>query len=79
MKDLFSNSGKYVPSFFMMKIDSEHFGNDMTDKELSLFVHEYVHFLQSFTTIKGLEKLLQPFQFQTEGDAVFRAVDKVRR
>ena len=61
MKDLFSNSGKYVPSFFMMKIDSEHFGNDMTDKELSLFVHEYVHFLQSFTTIKGLEKLTSDY------------------
>lgn len=61
MKDLFSNSGKYVPSFFMMNIDSEHFGNEMTDKELSLFVHEYVHFLQSFTTVKGLEKLTSDY------------------
>lgn len=61
MKDLLSNSGRYVPSFFMMKIDSEHFGNDMTDKELSLFVHEYIHFLQSFTTIKGLEKLTSDY------------------
>lgn len=61
MKDLLSNSGRYVPSFFMMKIDSEHFGNDMTDKDLSLFVHEYVHFLQSFTTVKGLERLTSDF------------------
>jgi len=61
MKDLFSNSGKYVPSFFMMNIDSEHFGNEMTDRELSLFVHEYVHFLQSFTTTKGLERLTSDF------------------
>lgn len=61
MKDLFSNSGKYVPSFFMMNIDSEHFGNEMTDRELSLFVHEYVHFFQSFTTTKGLERLTSDF------------------
>lgn len=61
MKDLFSNSGSYVPSFFLMKIDSEHFGNEMSDRETSLFVHEYVHFLQSITTVKGLERLTSDF------------------
>ena len=61
MKDLFTNSGKYVPSFFMMKIDSEHFGNEMTDRETSFFVHEYVHFLQSITTVKGLERITSDF------------------
>ncbi len=61
MKDLFTNRGKYVPSFFMMKIDSEHFGNEMTDRETSLFVHEYVHFLQSITTVKGLERITSDF------------------
>lgn len=58
MKDLYShNTGMYIPSFFCMKIDSDSFGEEMIDRELSLFVHEYIHFLQNITTTCGIERL----------------------
>lgn len=62
MKDLFNRTcGIYIPSFFSMKIDSLSFGENMNDRELSLFVHEYIHFLQSFTTLHGLERINSDF------------------
>lgn len=62
MKDLYSRTkGLYIPSFFCMKIDSLSFGDNMTDREISLYVHEYIHFIQSFTTIHGLERINSDF------------------
>ena len=58
MKDLNKSTlGLYLPSFFCMKIEALTYGEDMTEREISLFIHEYVHFLQSFTTIYGLERI----------------------
>ena len=62
MKDLNKTIfGLYLPSFFCMKIDALKYGDNMTERELSLFIHEYVHFLQSFTTIYGLERINSDF------------------
>lgn len=62
MKDLNKSTfGLYITSFFCMKIDALTFGEGMSDRELSLFIHEYVHFLQSFTTIYGLERINSDF------------------
>lgn len=62
MKDLNKHTfGLYLPSFFTMKIEAMSYGSDMTERELSLFIHEYVHFLQSFTTIYGLERINSDF------------------
>lgn len=62
MKDLFNRTcGIYIPSFFSMKIDSLSFGENMTDRELSLFIHEYIHFLQNITTLHGLERMNSDF------------------
>ena len=62
MKDLNKSTfGLYLPSFFCMKINTSTYGEDMTDREISLFIHEYVHFLQSFTTIYGLERINSDF------------------
>lgn len=62
MKDLNKTTfGLYLPSFFCMKIDALTYGNNMTERELSLFIHEYIHFLQSFTTIYGLERINSDF------------------
>lgn len=40
-----------------MKIDVMSYDDNMSDREISLFVHEYVHYLQNITTIYGLERL----------------------
>lgn len=62
MKDFNKTTfGLYLPSFFCMKIDALTYGDNMTERELSLFIHEYVHFLQSFTTIYGLERINSDF------------------
>ena len=53
--------GLYIYSFFHMKIDSTSFGDGMSDKELSFFIHEYIHYLQNITTICGLERLNSDF------------------
>lgn len=49
--------GKYSFPFFGMKINSLTFGSTMSDKEISVFVHEYIHFLQSFSTYDGLTRI----------------------
>ena len=62
MKDLRSSlQGKYEPSFFNMKVDIMSYNENMSDREISLFVHEYIHYLQNITTIYGLERLLYDF------------------
>ena len=62
MKDLYSRQeGVYIPSFFCMKIDSLSFDEDMSDRDLSLFVHEYIHFIQNITTLYGLERTNSDF------------------
>ena len=62
MKDLNSKSkGIYIPSFFCMKIDSLSYDEMMSDREISLFVHEYIHYLQNITTTYGLERLNYDF------------------
>ena len=37
------------------------YNENMSDREISLFVHEYIHYLQNITTIYGLERLLYDF------------------
>lgn len=62
MKDLYSRQeGVYIPSFFCMKIDSLSFDEDMSDRDLSLFVHEYIHFIQNIATLYGLERTNSDF------------------
>ena len=66
MKDLNSKmSGLYAPSFFYMKIDAQTLGNEMNNHDLSLFIHEYIHFLQSFTTLYGLGRINADFSLLT--------------
>ena len=51
-----SNLGEYMPAFFQMhlnvagRIDL----NTCSDRDFSLFFHEYIHFLQDLTTTYGL-------------------------
>lgn len=52
--------GYYIPSFFEMHVDTDH--NDMTinklpPKDMTTLFHEYIHFLQDFTTYYGLNGL----------------------
>lgn len=49
--------GFYVPSFFEMHVDTDQ--TDMTInklplKDMTTLFHEYIHFLQDFTTYYGL-------------------------
>lgn len=66
MKDLFSRlEGLYIPSFFCMKIDTQSFNENMSDRDLSLFIHEYIHFIQNITTLYGLERTNSDFAVLT--------------
>ena len=42
-----ANRGEYIPAFFEMylKIDGEIDLNKLSEKDFSLFFHEYIHFL----------------------------------
>lgn len=47
----------YRPAFFQIKIDVPvelNTLNDLTDSTLSLYLHEYIHFIQDISTIYGL-------------------------
>jgi len=51
-----ANRGEYIPAFFEMylKIDGEIDLNKLSERDFSLFFHEYIHFLQDITTTYGL-------------------------
>ena len=49
--------GSYIPSFFEMNIstDSDDLSIDkLSNRDVTILFHEYIHFLQDFTTIYGL-------------------------
>ena len=51
-----SNLGEYMPAFFQMylKVGGIIDLNTCSDRDFSLFFHEYIHFLQDLTTTYGL-------------------------
>lgn len=56
--------GYYIPAFFKLyirtlnNIDLQR----LTDEEMTTFIHEYTHFIQDFTTIKGLQNIFNTFE-----------------
>lgn len=56
-QDNYSLRGFYRPSFFSLFINGEFREDfeDITEKDLGTFVHEYIHYLQNITTILGLQ------------------------
>ena len=58
MNKLNTTLGSYLPSFFMMEVDFPFSSKDLTapfyEKWISVFTHEYIHFLQDITTFVGL-------------------------
>ena len=58
MNKLKTTLGSYLPSFFMMEVDFPFSSKDLTapfdEKWISVFTHEYIHFLQDITTFVGL-------------------------
>ncbi len=57
--------GYYTPGFFELYIATVNpiDINKLTPRELCTFIHEYTHFLQDFTTIKGLENIFTIFEW----------------
>ena len=51
--------GSYSPAFFKMKVDVD--GdidlNSMSPSDFSVFIHEYIHFIQDFTTASGCRRI----------------------
>ena len=55
-----ANLGHYVLSFFEMHVDtwkSDMTINKLPPKDMTILFHEYIHFLQDFTTYYGLNQL----------------------
>lgn len=59
MKKLNQRLGYYTPAFFKIQIntDEDIVPQNLSGQNLSTFIHEYTHFIQDFTTIKGLENI----------------------
>lgn len=51
--------GSYSPAFFKMtvNVDGDIDLNSMSSKEFSVFFHEYIHFIQDFTTAAGCRRI----------------------
>ena len=51
--------GSYLPAFFKMKVNVNGAVdlNTMLPKDFSVFFHEYVHFIQDFTTAAGCRRI----------------------
>lgn len=52
--------GGYLPSFFEIVVDSSATTfdlNEITNQELTVFFHEYIHFLQDIATVYGLNNI----------------------
>lgn len=60
MKRLKTLLGYYIPTFFEMQVDSTDDNmviSKMSNTDATILFHEYVHFLQDFTTYYGLNNL----------------------
>lgn len=52
--------GTYIPAFFEMQVDTDINDFDlqkMSNHDLCVFLHEYIHFLQDITTVYGLNNI----------------------
>ena len=51
--------GSYSPAFFKMKVnvDGDIDLNSMSPSDFSVFMHEYIHFIQDFTTAAGCRRI----------------------
>ena len=52
--------GYYIPSFFEMHIDTNIDDltiNQLPIRDMTILFHEYIHFLQDFTTFYGLSAI----------------------
>lgn len=49
--------GYYTPAFFHIKVNTNTLMGSFSDKDFSVFLHEYIHFLQDVTTIYGLNNM----------------------
>ncbi len=54
--------GFYLPGFFKISISTNTMNlSDFTPKDMSTYLHEYIHFLQNITTSKGLSDMIFSF------------------
>lgn len=62
MKTYFDFYGEYIPGFFKISISKNLFENmnwgDFNNEELATLIHEYVHFLQDISTMRGVSNFL---------------------
>ena len=68
MKKLNQTLGYYTPAFFKIQIntDEDIVPQNLSGQNLSTFIHEYTHFIQDFTTIKGLENIYCVYDILSE-------------
>lgn len=49
--------GYYKPAFFHINVKTDNTFKNFSDKDFSIFIHEYVHFIQDVTTTYGLNNM----------------------
>ena len=49
--------GYYTPAFFHINISKNHSFEKFSNEDFSVFLHEYIHFIQDVTTIYGLNNM----------------------
>lgn len=59
---LFDDFGEYIPGFFKISINKEMYEgiewNNFTKQEKATLVHEYIHFLQDISTVRGMSNFI---------------------
>ena len=65
--------GCYIPAFFKMSVnvDGNIDLNTMSPKDFSVFFHEYIHFIQDFTTAAGCRRIY------VYGEYIRQCVDQI--
>lgn len=49
--------GYYTPAFFHINVGTNSSFERFSDRDLSVYLHEYIHFIQDTTTIYGLNNM----------------------
>ena len=49
--------GYYKPAFFHINVKTDNAFKNFSDNDFSIFIHEYVHFIQDVTTTYGLNNM----------------------
>ena len=73
-----TNLGFYLPSFFRLHLSTDNPISDLNkliEKDLSIFFHEYIHFIQDISTYYGLNNIHATVEYFKYANMVVRGTE----